>query len=115
MVDRDALFEIGGRITCEAPLRYERWKSNFVGEGDRVAIAAKPPGLATPLTEEVVEDGLVSFGMPACTNLLLSLRSVSERYDRVLDSLGWVVMARPDSRRPSAYMKLDAFFCKTGL
>lgn len=56
-------------MICEAPLRYERWKSNFVGEGDRGAIAANPPGLAVPFADEVIEEGFVGFGIPACKNL----------------------------------------------
>lgn len=97
IVDNDVLFDIGGRMTCEAPLRYERWKSNFVGEGDRAAIAANPPGLAMPFTDEVDEDGFSSFDAPACMNLsplpfgwgeTCEVRSVSAMYERVLVALG---------------------------
>lgn len=51
----ELLVESCGRITWEAPLRYDRWKSNLGGEGERAAIAAKPCGLATPLSCDLLD------------------------------------------------------------
>lgn len=65
MDDEEAWFEMGGLMTCDAPLRYERWKSNLVGEGDRVAIAAKPPGLAGPFSEAMTDVVLRGVVAPA--------------------------------------------------